>query len=224
MLSIKDGVALYHQTLTFAPQETDRAKAKKKLNTLLNNLHKQFPEMASVYIQELHASLKVHYQVYFLFFDPSHLPYPESEMLKEFGDRVFDAWKRLQTGKLFRGANEMHVYQKGERSLEYGLKDVRLEDEGHKSTSKTVHWWGFRPRKVFAKYTTKPKREDVLRAYHWRYELRPLKLKAMTSTERSRDWRFQQKLDEMFGPTPDYPAECFKTYPPTPFRFPESKE
>lgn len=199
MLSIKDGVSLYHQTLTFAPQQTQPTEAKKILNKLLNNLHKQFPEMGSVYVQGLQKSLAVHYHVYFLFFDSSHLPYPESEMLQKFGDRVFSAWQKLQTGKLHPDGNEIHYYQKSERSIEYVLGDIQLENAKNKATSKQVHWWGHRPRTVFAKHTEKPNRIVVLRAYHQKYEVRQAKVKKRTSTERSRDWREDQMLNEALG-------------------------
>lgn len=192
-LSLRETQYFYHHTLTFWPAEFSEQRAKRLLDALLSNLHHRY-EMASLHVRHYHRSGAIHYHVLFAFFDS--VPFPPSRMQAEFGTKVFNAWNRLQGGRLVRCANRMQEREHRLDALKYLLRRVRIDTE----PTRANHWWTYRNDRLFRERGVRASLAERKRAFEYVMPHRPYKRRRSRAVVRPvirDDWETVQESNEM---------------------------
>ena len=161
-LSIRETPFTYHQTLTFGQDVQTSKQAKGYLEKLLGLLQKQFPSMATVYVEEPQQRGTPHYHVRFYFFNERDLPFSPSDMERKLRAEVYKRWADLRGDAVARRANPLKRSKMNKaESLHYLLKDVMPV------TSKArgeVTWYGTR-RNDLLKDNSTPISDDDLNQF-----------------------------------------------------------
>ena len=159
-LAIEETDYWFHQTLTFKDNKTDATKAKTSLQTLLDLLRKQFPQMPALFVQERQKRLGLHYHVIFMLFG-AQAKSPE-DVRKELSGEIYDRWNKINGGKLCRQANLLTLPEKGLVGLAYLLKSI---DPTGKGLDRATVWHGIRLGKVLNAHYKPVTRKAVSEAF-----------------------------------------------------------
>lgn len=156
-LGINDTPYRFHQTLTFKDNLIVSAKAKQKLNKLLDLLRKEFPQMPVLYVEERQKRLGVHYHVIFMFFGSQ--PLTPEETRQRLLKAIFPRWKAINGGTLHQMGNQLKLSLKP-WGLWYLLEGVKLSQ----GKSRREHWYGVRQDALIRANSHKVSAQDVSRA------------------------------------------------------------
>lgn len=161
---------IFHQILTFHPPVTNTASAKGQLDALLCNLHHRF-NMASVHVRHLHKAGGIHYHAMFFFWEKT--PFAPSRMKSEFGTAVFNAWNKVQNGRLVRAANRNAKHPTACDLLKYLLRRVRVAA----GPTKSKRWWTYRNAGLLKSKAVRLSRAELRAAFNYVMPCRPYKIR-----------------------------------------------
>jgi len=170
-LALNETPYLFHQTLTFRDRIADESAAKARLNALLDLLRKQFPNMATLFVQELQKREGLHYHVLFLLYGAQ--PLSPEETRQHLSGEIFNRWNEINDGELARQANQLKLREKSLRGLAYLLKGVLPTDGKIKRQSL---WHGIRQKQIIGANSHEVSKQEIRDA--WRQIFPKLKIPA----------------------------------------------
>jgi hypothetical protein len=182
--AVNDTPYWYHQTLTFgasSPARHDVRAATAKLNALLDQMDKSWPDCACLWVREYQWTKGVHFHVIFLFFGDR--PQNARTLHRKLAQDVFRRWSGLNGGHVVQKANRMTIppYRaRDARSLGYLTGQIRIDAKTLRA-GRGERWWGWRNDALLVANSTPLSKAEASKALKLLFKRRRQYVRRLTS-------------------------------------------